>query len=523
MLPSPSPDDSPTTTTIFLPTPLDVFRQTNSQITKTKTEDMDMEFALDTDHRKRRRNRTTQSCLNCHTSKRKCDRKRPCQRCIQLGLTGLCVYEIDDPALRDDPSIDESTRLRNRIAELESLVRELRGMSFRLIVSCATSQLAAHIARSRLTTSLHYYTYLPSCVPYPPLHHSLPPPGKPHPRWADAALRDGDPAEKWHSRASKHCPPPAKRRLSSPGLSSASAHLSSSSAHPPAATIHPQRTLLPPIKTEDTGAGGGLYRFSASPPPASAPPRFFGVGAGAGGDHDALDEYCACRGGPAVAGLAGALDGAMAAHSHNRCVVYRRMAELARVLGPDTYDLPPVSALDDGGAPGTASSAGSHPTPGTGSNTLLSPLSPAASFAGAGPLAGPGSPHSSASASASVSGGGSPAFHTHGPPGAGNGNGNGGNGGGGGSPAGSPGEWSGYGGYFPQDMGGYAMMPVGVGMGLGLMMNGHNGHAHQMHGQHAGGQHHQHSQHGHHGGHGAHHGAHGHGMPVYGHGTHVIG
>lgn len=28
---------------------------------------------------------------------------------------------------RDDPNIDETTRLRNRIAELESLVRELRG------------------------------------------------------------------------------------------------------------------------------------------------------------------------------------------------------------------------------------------------------------------------------------------------------------------------------------------------------------------------------------------------------------
>ncbi len=61
------------------------------------------------------------------------------------------MYEVDDPALRfftlfpfdvstggrsslqffllarDDPDIDETTRLRNRIAELESLVRELRG------------------------------------------------------------------------------------------------------------------------------------------------------------------------------------------------------------------------------------------------------------------------------------------------------------------------------------------------------------------------------------------------------------
>ena len=93
-----------------------------------------------------------------------CDRKRPCQRCIQLGLvitvpsfspsrlviltpppqTGLCVYEIDDPSIRfvpvsrarqfvlnvdprDDPNVDENTHFRNRIAELESLVRELRG------------------------------------------------------------------------------------------------------------------------------------------------------------------------------------------------------------------------------------------------------------------------------------------------------------------------------------------------------------------------------------------------------------
>ncbi|KAK7681628.1 hypothetical protein QCA50_015362 [Cerrena zonata] len=118
-----------------------------------KGEILDFDLGLEVDHRKRRRNRTTQSCLNCHTSKRKCDRKRPCQRCIQLGLTGLCVYEVDDPALRDDPNLDETTRLRNRIAELESLVRELRG--------------------------------------------------KPHPRWADANFCDGDASEKWHSRSSR--------------------------------------------------------------------------------------------------------------------------------------------------------------------------------------------------------------------------------------------------------------------------------------------------------------------------------
>ncbi|KAH7885479.1 hypothetical protein F5I97DRAFT_1943722 [Phlebopus sp. FC_14] len=170
-----------------------------------KGEIMDLEFTVDTDHRKRRRNRTTQSCLNCHTSKRKCDRKRPCQRCIQLGLTGLCVYEIDDPALRDDPSIDEATRLRNRIAELESLVRELRG--------------------------------------------------KPHPRWADANFRDGDPSERWHSRAAKNSLQ-LRRRARSPDA------LTRSNQEP--------RGLVSasPIKVEPITdiSQPHLYRFTPSPP-----------------------------------------------------------------------------------------------------------------------------------------------------------------------------------------------------------------------------------------------------------------
>ncbi|KAG7087932.1 hypothetical protein E1B28_011978 [Marasmius oreades] len=175
---------------------------------------MDLEFTVDTDHRKRRRNRTTQSCLNCHTSKRKCDRKRPCQRCIQLGLTGLCVYEIDDPALRDDPTLDETTRLRNRIAELESLVRELRG--------------------------------------------------KPHPRWAETTFRDGDPNEKWHSRAAK-CLPGGKRRALSPELVQDSNNTSHPATNGRSSVLS---TLLSPIKTE-TGSdpSSQLYRFSPSPAP----------------------------------------------------------------------------------------------------------------------------------------------------------------------------------------------------------------------------------------------------------------
>ncbi|CAA7261626.1 unnamed protein product [Cyclocybe aegerita] len=86
----------------------------------------DSQPAPEGDHRKRRRNRTTQSCLNCHTSKRMCDRKRPaCARCTQLGLTGLCVYEVDDPSQRTDAQ-DESSRLLKRVAELEGVIRELK-------------------------------------------------------------------------------------------------------------------------------------------------------------------------------------------------------------------------------------------------------------------------------------------------------------------------------------------------------------------------------------------------------------
>ncbi|KAG2143001.1 hypothetical protein DEU56DRAFT_792909 [Suillus clintonianus] len=101
-------------------------------------------------HRKRRRNRTTQSCLSCHTSKRMCDRKRPCGRCTQLGLTGLCVYEVDDASKRTDVQEDESLRLRQRVAELEGVIRELKN--------------------------------------------------KPHPRWAQAVSTESE-FQKWHARS----------------------------------------------------------------------------------------------------------------------------------------------------------------------------------------------------------------------------------------------------------------------------------------------------------------------------------
>ncbi|KAA1109084.1 hypothetical protein PGT21_032859 [Puccinia graminis f. sp. tritici] len=83
------------------------------------------------DHRRRKRNRTMQSCLPCHTNKRRCNRGRPCERCTSLGITGNCVYETEDPSVikkidLKDPAC-EIARLRDRIAELEGVVRILKG------------------------------------------------------------------------------------------------------------------------------------------------------------------------------------------------------------------------------------------------------------------------------------------------------------------------------------------------------------------------------------------------------------
>ncbi|KAK7057139.1 hypothetical protein R3P38DRAFT_2839523 [Favolaschia claudopus] len=96
-----------------------------SQEKKRKTVSKPTSEVAPNDHRKKRRNRTTQSCLNCHTTKRMCDRKRPCSRCTQLGLTGLCIYEVDDPN-RKPKHPDEKWRMQNRIAELEVVIRELK-------------------------------------------------------------------------------------------------------------------------------------------------------------------------------------------------------------------------------------------------------------------------------------------------------------------------------------------------------------------------------------------------------------
>jgi hypothetical protein len=137
----------------------------------------------------------------------------------------ICTEPLIVLYTRDDPSVDENTRLRNRIAELESLVRELRG--------------AAYHSDVPLFIQLFFRA------------------GKPHPRWADQNFRDGDPIEKWHSRATKGMPP-AKRRASSPGRGE----------DIPSRGGRAAPSLLSPIKTEPSNeTSPHLYRFSPSPAP----------------------------------------------------------------------------------------------------------------------------------------------------------------------------------------------------------------------------------------------------------------
>ena len=137
----------------------------------------------------------------------------------------------------DDPNVDENTRLRNRIAELESLVRELRG--------ALSSPSPAPSRRRRLLPFLF-------CGATPSLRTCPRPAGKPHPKWAEPNFCDGDATEKWHSRSS--------RRLQFPKGTRADGRPDDGSAGRPSS-----------IKTEhgdpqqQQQQQAALYRFTPSP------------------------------------------------------------------------------------------------------------------------------------------------------------------------------------------------------------------------------------------------------------------
>ena len=69
-----------------------MFAESTTTHTVMKGDLLDLDFSMDMDHRKRRRNRTTQSCLNCHTSKRKVTSpSTPCAHCV----SALCRAYTD--------------------------------------------------------------------------------------------------------------------------------------------------------------------------------------------------------------------------------------------------------------------------------------------------------------------------------------------------------------------------------------------------------------------------------------------
>jgi hypothetical protein len=83
--------------------------------------------------------------------------------------------------------------------------------------------------------------------------------GKPHPRWADANFCDGDPNEKWHSRASKR-PPGMRLDLRRQRSSFDVGQGNTSASHTP-------------IKSEPGDLSQNFpYRFSPSPDSAQASP-----------------------------------------------------------------------------------------------------------------------------------------------------------------------------------------------------------------------------------------------------------
>ncbi|KAJ7754598.1 hypothetical protein B0H16DRAFT_1542922 [Mycena metata] len=132
------------------------------------------------DHRKRRRNRTTQSCVNCYKTKRMCDRQRPCSRCSQLGLSGNCVYEVDDPSRQGKQ--DEETRLMSRIAELEGVIRELKNKPHprwleeknRTSGGSDGDQSSSHSSRGPSTPNVSTWGLPPSSRSSPPNFHFAP-------------------------------------------------------------------------------------------------------------------------------------------------------------------------------------------------------------------------------------------------------------------------------------------------------------------------------------------------------------
>ena len=162
------------------------------------------------------------------------------------------MYEIDDPNLR---FVHVSRTCCDPLpTSTSSSLLEMTLTSTRARVS-APALLSSKVW---FASSVVRHTHSPSSRSNPTLTCMLFTAGKPHPRWADANFCDGDPNEKWHSRASKR---PPGMRLDLRRQRSTLDQGNASASHTP-------------IKSEpgDLSHNFTPYRFSPSPDSAQASP-----------------------------------------------------------------------------------------------------------------------------------------------------------------------------------------------------------------------------------------------------------
>ncbi|KAL1716698.1 hypothetical protein EV715DRAFT_254812 [Schizophyllum commune] len=120
----------------------------------------------------KRRNRVILSCLNCHASRRMCDRERPtCGRCAQLGLAALCMYQTPDPRGMPQPPPPPAPQVvEQECAPVEPPlpVHEPMGTSPTASTSCQSPQ--APMTPPTLPPSAPMTPPVPSRAPSPPVY-----------------------------------------------------------------------------------------------------------------------------------------------------------------------------------------------------------------------------------------------------------------------------------------------------------------------------------------------------------------
>lgn len=89
----------------------------------------------------RRRDKPIMSCNLCRRRKLKCDRQKPCQTCLERGLSLSCTYSHAPAAPKATPNAGptKAPTVHERIEQLEKLVEALAQEKCRMLAASATS------------------------------------------------------------------------------------------------------------------------------------------------------------------------------------------------------------------------------------------------------------------------------------------------------------------------------------------------------------------------------------------------